>query len=245
MTKFNLSKGENGDYGSGFPIRRLVPMDCLYSFIRQCEPESLSQALNLYIAGLERLGLPDAVAASYLQVEALMASARILQDSGSTDGEMPSELTCPRFSAMPDGFLRCCEWSYNLLRSALDYRLRYNGRTGNLGIARARYYIDQHFTDPDLMLKDAAGEAKMSLSRFSTVFAREMNRTFTEYVTELRIGKARQLLTETPMRIAQIAGEVGYNDPHYFSWIFRKVTGCTPTDYREAAGRPGTAEGKP
>lgn len=234
MARFSPPNNGPENLQVSFPVKRLIPLNSLYGYIRQCEPDTLSQALNLYISALESLALPDAVAASYLEVDALLAAARILQDSGCADDAMPVDLTCPKFGALPDGFLRCCEWCYTLLHCVLEYRNRYNGRTKNLSIARARYYIDRHFTDPDLMLKDAATEAKMSCSRFSTVFAREMGCTFTEYVTNLRMEKARKLLAETPLRVAQIAAAVGYNDAHYFSWIFRKVTGTTPTDYRES-----------
>ena len=233
MLKMNLPSDCEENAQSGFVIKRLIPLNDLYSYMSKCNPETLSQALNLYIAALEGLCLPDAVAASYLQVEALLAKARIMQDCGC--GDEPGEpIQCPRFSAVSDGFLRCCEWTYELLRDALECRGQYNGRAGNLGIARARFYIDRHFTDPDLMLKDAAAEAGMSCSRFSTVFAREIGSTFTEYVTNLRVEKARSLLAGTTLRIAQIAAAVGYNDPHYFSWIFRKISGCTPTEYRDA-----------
>ena len=62
--------------------------------------------------------------------------------------------------------------------------------------------------------------------------------TFTEYVTRLRIKKAKEMLAHTNLRISQIAAAVGYSDPHYFSWIFRKSEGCTPSECRDAAQDP-------
>ena len=222
-----------GDIGQpGFTLKRLLPLNSLYGYVGQCGPESLSQALNLYIAQLEEVGLPDGMASDYMLVETLSAVARLLMDSGCTEEVLPENVDLPGFRADGDGFIRCCKWCYEVLKQAMEYRSRYDSRTGNPGIARARYYIDSHYTDAELMLKDAAAEAKMSASRFSTVFAREVGSTFTEYVTNLRIQKACELLTGTPMRISQIAAQVGYNDPHYFSWIFRKTTGRTPTDFR-------------
>ena len=69
-------------------------------------------------------------------------------------------------------------------------------------------------------------------SRFSTVFAQETGQTFTEYLTSLRIARARELLRTTDLRSSQIAFEVGYNDAHYFSYLFKKNTGLTPSEYR-------------
>ena len=113
------------------------------------------------------------------------------------------------------------------------------GGTAKTASARARLYMSQHYTDSSLMLQDVARAACMSESRFSTVFARENGKTFTEYLTALRLDKARELLRTTDKRTSQIALDVGYNDAHYFSYLFKKNTGMTPGEYRSAAERDG------
>ena len=67
------------------------------------------------------------------------------------------------------------------------------------------------------------------------VFSQETGCTFKEYLTEIRIRRAKELLRTTPLRSADIAYEVGYNDPHYFSYVFRKNTGLTPSEFRQQA----------
>ena len=98
----------------------------------------------------------------------------------------------------------------------------------------ARRYLAQNFTDPNLMLQDAAKAAGMSASRFSTVFAQETGMTFTEYLTSLRMAKAKELLRATTLRSSEIGTAVGYSDRHYFSYLFKKNTGMTPSEFREA-----------
>ena len=90
----------------------------------------------------------------------------------------------------------------------------------------------EHFTNSSLMLADVASAVGMSESRFSTVFAQESGKTFTEYLTGLRLARARELLSGTDKKSAQIALEVGYNDAHYFSYLFKKNLGLTPGEYR-------------
>ena len=72
----------------------------------------------------------------------------------------------------------------------------------------------------------------MSAAYFSTVFSQTTGRSFISYLTALRIEKAQELLTTTNMKLADIALEVGYNEPNYFSHVFRKTTGITPKEYR-------------
>ena len=96
----------------------------------------------------------------------------------------------------------------------------------------ARLYMLSHFTNPNLMLQDVAKAVNMSNSRFSTVFSQQTGRTFTEHLIYLRLSKAKEMLKTTELRSSQIAREVGYNDAHYFSYIFKKNTGITPSEYR-------------
>jgi two-component system response regulator YesN len=99
-------------------------------------------------------------------------------------------------------------------------------------ILQARKYIELHFMDPDLSLHQVAAQVNLSPSHFSTVFAQETSTTFKEYLTDVRIKRAKELLCMTALRAAEIAYQVGYSDPHYFSHIFRKHTGLTPIQFR-------------
>ena len=99
--------------------------------------------------------------------------------------------------------------------------------------AKARLYLSQHFTENSLMLQDVAAAVNMSNSRFSTVFAQECGKTFTEYLTMLRLDRAKELLSGTDRRSSQIALDVGYSDAHYFSYMFKKNVGMTPGEYRQ------------
>ena len=99
-------------------------------------------------------------------------------------------------------------------------------------INEAKLYMAENFAQSSLMLQDVAKAVGMSNSRFSTVFSQQSGQTFTEYLLTLRLNKARELLRTTDMRSSQVAFEVGYNDAHYFSYIFKKNLGMTPSEYR-------------
>ena len=82
----------------------------------------------------------------------------------------------------------------------------------------------------------------MSANHFSALFSQEMQQTFIEYLTQLRMNKAKELLRCSDKRSGEIALEVGYKDPHYFSFLFKKTQGCTPSEYRNQKGITSVAE---
>ena len=104
-------------------------------------------------------------------------------------------------------------------------------------LSQAVDYIDNHFTDDSLSLNLVAREINISANYLSAVFSQEMGVTFTEYVTGKRMERARELLRTTDKRSGEIAFAVGYRDPHYFSFLFKKTQGCTPRDFRAGGGR--------
>lgn len=99
-------------------------------------------------------------------------------------------------------------------------------------ISEAKLYMAQNFSNPNLMLQDVAKAVNMSKSRFSTVFSQQSGQSFTDFLIYLRLNKAKELLRGTDQKSSQIARDVGYNDAHYFSYIFKKNVGCTPSEYR-------------
>lgn len=92
-------------------------------------------------------------------------------------------------------------------------------------------YIDTHYTE-NINLSHVAGQIYISKSYLCDLFKKEMNVTFIDYVTNLRIEKAKYLLSHSDMKMYEISEAVGYNDYAYFSQIFKRHTGTTLSNYR-------------
>lgn len=193
--------------------------------------EDFPQVFDEYLSSLVAADLHTSLAWDYLHVEALMTAAAIVKDAG---GEPDAVLPIRKYEQeqFSDRELENLMPVKELLLTALRYRDMHSPLHGNSSIVKARYYLSQHYTDPNLMLQNVASEVSMSNSRFSTVFAQETGYTFTEYLAMLRISKAQELLKATDLRSSKIAQLVGYTDPHYFSYLFKKRTGMTPSEYR-------------
>lgn len=92
-------------------------------------------------------------------------------------------------------------------------------------------YIENHYMNSDVNLNSVCSYLAMSTSYFSTLFKTHTGETFIEALTKKRMEKARELLENTSKKAYEVAGEVGFADPHYFSIAFKKATGKTPTEY--------------
>ncbi|MDR1482033.1 MAG: response regulator [Synergistaceae bacterium] len=99
-------------------------------------------------------------------------------------------------------------------------------------IEKSTEYIREHFAEGNVSLNTVAEFVGLSPNHFSTVFSQETGETFIECLTRVRLRNAEELLKTTSIRSWEIAYRVGYNDPHYFSYVFKKNIGLSPSEYR-------------
>ncbi|MBP3233659.1 MAG: response regulator [Eubacterium sp.] len=101
----------------------------------------------------------------------------------------------------------------------------------NVVIDKAQEYIMANYKN-DISLDDVSRSVDISPYYFSKIFKESTGKTFIDYLTGLRIDKAKELLENTDLSMKEICSEVGYSNPNYFSRIFKKITGFSPTEYK-------------
>ncbi|WP_426450759.1 response regulator transcription factor [Paenibacillus sp. S-38] len=99
-------------------------------------------------------------------------------------------------------------------------------------VTKTMAYVEEHYME-SCSLAEVAEKLHMSGTYFSKVFKRETGDTFTNYVTKVRMEKAKLLLSNTDMKIFEVAAAVGYDDPNYFTNVFRTTQKVSPTEFRK------------
>ena len=125
---------------------------------------------------------------------------------------------------------------YRLLRHSIQAEIRRRKEEKSLRelrpITEAKHYIQQHYQEA-LRLEDVSSAVGFNATYFSTLFKKETGQNFMDYLTELRIGKAKELLCGEELSVQEVAEQVGYQDLKYFSRLFKKLTGVSPSDYKK------------
>ena len=121
----------------------------------------------------------------------------------------------------------------DVLFRIMDYiQLKREGKYDHI-IVRAKNFIGKNYARSTLSLDEVANASNMSPCYFAVIFKQEVGKTLIEYLTALRMEKAKELLSISAMKSYEISYEVGYENPTYFSSLFKKNFGMSPTEYRK------------
>lgn len=123
-------------------------------------------------------------------------------------------------------------WFLAKLREATRYVYENKEKSSISLVEQAKAYIDSHYFK-EISLDEVSREVNISPYYFSKLFKEETGGNFIDYVTAIRMEKAKELLSSTDKSMKEICSAVGYQDPNYFSRTFKKNVGVTPTKYKE------------
>lgn len=130
-------------------------------------------------------------------------------------------------------------WCRNTVEKAAAHMNSYREyNTGSL-VGKAKEYIKTGYSR-QITLEDVSRDINVSPQYLSKLFKEEAGTNFIDYLTCIRIRNGKQLLEESELSIKEISYKIGYSDPNYFSRLFKKIEGVTPTEYKENFSGPRT-----
>jgi two-component system response regulator YesN len=216
-------------------VNELKKLDyaALRSYLEHGQIEEFEPFFDLSIRPLAEAALHSNLLKHYILVDISLTTAQFVSDLGGETaqilpdlGEKDADLSAiQRLEQMKARILR-------IFQAALTFRDSQEGYDRTAIIHRAQKYIANHYADSNLSLNEVAAQVNFSPNHFSAVFSDQTGETFRDYLTRTRIDQARKLLRATRLKCSEVAFQCGYNDPHYFSMMFRKNCGMTPQQFR-------------
>jgi two-component system response regulator YesN len=209
------------------------------NFLKSAVKKDFAPFFDNLIQPLGETAIESYLIKNYIFTDIVLAAAKFASElGGDVEQIVPALNSIEKVLANIKTIEQLREQTRLVLFNILEFRDSQNITQRWRLIQQAKAYIDQHYMDADLSLDEVADQVNLSSSHFSVVFSQETCQTYTEYLTKLRIKKAKELLRMTNLRSTDICFQVGYNDPHYFSHVFGKQTGFSPREFRLQA-QPG------
>lgn len=218
--------------GSGVEIERSVK-DILKS-LQQGDGGSIDETFRLIIHKLIESDSITETETGCICMELVSSAIRIIGEmSESLRQDFDSEKELWKRLLSCNGTLQMLQETKKILIQFCDLIAeRKNSRHRSI-IQIALEYIGEHYRE-DISLQDAAEKVYLSPSYLGTLLRVELKQSFTEYLTRLRIEKAKELLKDPQYKLYEISEHVGYQNPAYFSNIFKRYTGLSPKDFRNS-----------
>ena len=192
--------------------------------------------IDEYFASLGEKNIQSLLLRQYVTMDMYFAAVAMLEQLGYDRAELVHR--CGDFQTMTTVFStveQTKEYLQGVFESAVDLREAVSQKKYSSLLKDARAYIERNYDQEDISLNKAAASVNLSPNHFSTIFNQETGQTFIEFLTEVRMERAKELLRSTSMKMSEIAFAVGYKDAHYFSYLFKKTQDCTPREYRSRA----------
>lgn len=205
----------------------------LEKFLNNGVEDEIDEFVDVYINELPEENLKSVLMRQYIIMDAYIVMMSFCEKIEGIEGEMQAQSEELKNSMKT---IQTVEEIKNyirmLLKKIIGVRDTISGRRYSDIIEIAKDQIRKTYMSDEISLNTVAAEVGMSPSYFSSIFSKEMGKTFVEYLTEIRMDRAKELLMCSSMKTSEIGYEVGYKDPHYFSYIFKKTQNCTPKEFR-------------
>lgn len=208
-----------------------VAPELIRDFLQRGTHDEIGEFVDSWLHSLQE-ALGSKLFQNYLIYHVYFVALAYIESIGCGKAQLLDLMGKDRVREMDPGAEELSPYIQGILEKAMELRDQVSDHQSRKVLRHALDYIEENYMQETLSLNTVASEVNVSASYFSAIFSQAMEVTFIEYVTGKRMEKAKKLLRQTEKPSGDIALEVGYKDPHYFSFVFKKTQGCTPREYR-------------
>lgn len=230
------SAGFFGDAGVSLALKQVDiknwAKDSVELFLKKGLEDEAEKFVDRYLECVGSDNMKSLIFRQYMVIDMQLQAVRFLDSLGA--GEYTGDVICAEQELA--GYVKTLESSrdymVSMLAGCLAVRDELSENPYTAMVEKAKEYVGTHY-GVEISLGLAAEYVGVSASHFSRIFSQEAGVTFIEYLTQVRVERAKELLRCTNKKIAEIAQEIGYRDTRYFYTLFKKNVGCTPREYRK------------
>ncbi|HNX63662.1 MAG TPA: helix-turn-helix transcriptional regulator [Oscillospiraceae bacterium] len=212
-----------------------IDMAKIDQFLRSGKREKRKEILNSFFeeVGYERL--ESLMFRLYITMDIYISVRTFTREIGITNEEFTN-----RFGSIDDIAAKLAtlasayEYFSDMLEQCIIWRMEFSREDSYAVIKKAKEYISKNYACDELSLGSVAEAINLSPTYFSSIFKKDVGTNFVDYLTKIRLDKAKEFLCCTSMQVSEIAYKVGFKDYRYFSQIFKKNTGQTPREFKSS-----------
>ena len=212
-----------------------IDMDKIDQFLRSGKRGKCKEVLNSFFEDVGYERLESFMFRLYITMDIYISARTFTRELSISNEEFIN-----RFGSIDDIAAKLAtlasayEYFSDMLEQCIIWRMEFSREDSNAVIKKAKEYIFNNYACDELSLGSVAEAINLSPTYFSSIFKKDVGTNFVDYLTKIRLDKAKELLCCTSMQVSEIAYKVGFKDYRYFSQIFKKNTGQTPRDFKSS-----------
>ena len=227
---------ENEDFRISAMNPEQIDRTKMQEFLRTGDLDEVVYFVDEFFGKLDGGAMKSRIFRQYITMDAYFSIADFLKGLGLQKDEIEAP---DQDSSILQDEKSAMDYIVRIMNKALVLREKRASSRYEDVVSEVSHYIEDNYAQEELSLNLLASHVNFSPNHLSMIFSQQTGQTLIRYLTDYRMNRAKELLRCSSKKSSVISMEVGYKDPHYFSYLFKKTQGMTPTQYRGGRAAEG------
>ncbi len=229
-------EGEQDDFKISAVNPEQIDRAKMQEFLRTGDLDEIVYFVDEFFGKLDGGAMKSRIFRQYITMDAYFSIVDFLKGLGLQKDEIEAP---DQDSSILQDEKNAMDYIVRIMEKALVLREKKVSSRYEDVVGEVIRYIEDNYAQEDLSLNLLASHVNFSPNHLSMIFSQQTGQTLIKYLTDYRMNRAKELLRCSGKKSSVISMEVGYKDPHYFSYLFKKTQGMTPTQYRGGRAAEG------